>query len=79
MDSESFFIQEKLELWLTFNLGLALIGSRTTGPRMSFWGMILKENKERHAWAKQQTDDNIRNESSMQQNDVLSIFAFNLI
>ena len=33
MESESSFIQEKLELRLTFNPGLALIDFRTTGPR----------------------------------------------
>ena len=31
------FIHKKLKTWLTFNLGLALIGFRTTGPRKTGW------------------------------------------
>ena len=36
MESENAFIQEKLELWLSFNPRLALIGFRTTGHCILF-------------------------------------------
>ena len=32
---KNIFIQEKLILWLTFNLGLALTGFRTTRPSIT--------------------------------------------
>ena len=57
-DSENTFIQEKLELWLTFHPGLALIGFRTTGPRSlgvlegstrrQYWPICCKHHEDEH-------------------------------